>query len=226
MLCQLALSTIPSNKWGESRKPGGRTSKVGCKLVGRYWTSVDYWARRLRKISIKPVSWGESMVTNWHDVARPLLSSLLLDHMWQAEQLDQATMSPPHRVRVRSQALTALPSSHWCTLQPPHNLKTENRRNCFFSLVKGPKFTLWAILIMCKKCATLYVTDIWTVIIWVSNGENLIFVRFIRQMHPCKGRRVVIWLFDQMPEIGSESDSLHSHILVDLNMYSRIVAQL
>ena len=166
------------------------------------------------------------MVTNWHDVARPLLSSLLLDHMWQAEQLDQATMSPPHRVRVRSQALTALPSSHWCTLQPPHNLKTENRRNCFFSLVKGPKFTLWAILIMCKKCATLYVTDIWTVIIWVSNGENLIFVRFIRQMHPCKGRRVVIWLFGRMPEIGSETDSLHSHILVDLNMYSRIVAQL
>ena len=226
MFCQLALSTIPSRRWGESRKPGGRTSKVGCKLVGRYWTSVDYWARRLRKISIKPVSWGESMVTNWHDVARPLLSSLLLDHMWQAEQLDQATMSPPHRVRVRSQALTALPSSHWCTLQPPHNLKTENRRNCFFSLVKGPKFTLWAILIMCKKCATLYVTDIWTVIIWVSNGENLIFVRFICQMHPCKGRRVVIWLFGRMPEIGSETDSLHSHILVDLNMYSRIVAQL
>ena len=226
MFCQLALSTIPSRRWGESRKPGGRTSKVGCKLVGRYWTSVDYWARRLRKISIKPVSWGESMVTNWHDVAWPLLSSLLLDHMWQAEQLDQATMSPPHRVRVRSQALTALPSSHWCTLQPPHNLKTENRRNCFFSLVKGPKFTLWAILIMCKKCATLYVTDIWTVIIWVSNGENLIFVRFICQMQPCKGRRVVIWLFGRMPEIGSETDSLHSHILVDLNMYSRIVAQL
>ena len=168
------------------------------------------------------------MVTNWHDVARPLLSSLLLDHMWQAEQLDQATMSPPHRVRVRSQALTALPSipviDALCNRPTISKLKTAE--TVFFSLVKGPKFTLWAILIMCKKCATLYVTDIWTVIIWVSNGENLIFVRFIRQMHPCKGRRVVIWLFDQMPEIGSESDSLHSHILVDLNMYSRIVAQL
>ena len=167
------------------------------------------------------------MVTNWHDVARPLLSSLLLDHMWQAEQLDQATMSPPHRVRVRSQALTALPSSHWCTLQPPHNLKTENRRNCFFSLVKGPKFTLWAILIMCKKCATLYVTDIWTVIIWIIWRElDLCQIYLSNAPMQREKWRVVIWFFDQMPEIGSETDSLHSHILVDLNMYSRIVAQL
>ena len=99
-------------------------------------------------------------------LATPLLSPL-------GPHVASRAARPGHNVpATQGQSSVSSPNSppfqslmHFTTAPQSQNWKPQ--KLFFFSLVKGPKFTLWAILIMCKKCATLYVTDIWTVIIWI-----------------------------------------------------------